>query len=170
MIIDQYNNDGNSNNSACNSEQSTTKIANSRKVRYSKKEIRNRYLFFIVALPFFPIIFTTIFDISIGYSIPQSISNHFSDFYIIVFTTAISVINAVLGIYTLLTKKDKEKYAWHAIIAALCAMSIYIFSYTNKSSILPSAAWALYFANWVVLIWEINIGLKVAQSNNPDYE
>lgn len=96
---------------------------------YTDRERAWRWIFYTALPSVFTYVLACIYDFILGYTIIQSLSNHFLEFILMVFAISFSIYGSAANIERKIKKKTKEKFTGISVICCFACLVFYGFLY-----------------------------------------
>lgn len=96
---------------------------------YTDRERAWRWIFYTALPSVFTYVLACIYDYILGYTLLQSLSNHFLEFILMVFAISFSIYGSAANIERKIKKKTKEIYTGLSVVCCFACLVFYGFLY-----------------------------------------
>lgn len=137
---------------------------------YTKKERLKRWRNYGVIPAFFPIVFASLCDLYLEYTLAQIISRHFLDFLLVTFAIAVSVFGAAMDLERDLSGKTRESYIVTSVLLGVISFAAYSFLYERDETENPYAMIAVRVAFVILAFIIVRKGFAVEGATASPFE
>lgn len=102
--------------------------------QYSNLERALRWIFYTALPSIFTYILACIYDLILGFTMEQSISNHFLEFILMIFAISISIFGSAMNIERKISSKMKEISVGISVICCFICLVFYGFLYNPSTN------------------------------------